>query len=47
MRPESFVFIREAQRAASLVEQFVFGQVLDDYLDPMLRLEIRTVGVGR
>lgn len=38
MNPESPAFIWDAQRAASLVQQFVAGRTLTDYVDdPMLR----------
>lgn len=38
MRPESPAFMWDAQRAACLIQQFVSGHVLADYLrDPLLK----------
>lgn len=38
MRPESPAYIWDAKRAAGLIEQFVSGHVLADYLrDPLLK----------
>lgn len=38
MRPESPAYLWDARRAASLIQQFVSGHVLADYLrDPLLK----------